>query len=290
MKTIRHFGPLNLTDETKLLEQLLILVSEQPLEALDAYYSASDGYHIVVKDNTFALNTILKRANFSHLYLSDDTEKNKLNTAHLERLLLTLETLGNLSSPEWIADPIVKALPRPLHVALTQYFHYKYKNMGCLMRGEPFVETAKHQWLQPLYGKTNILANFICASLVNIAANELFSKDIPELKKQSADTMLRGEKLDALEIARRLNSPSVTLPQMTSFSLTNNFNAFFHRKGVTQTKLSGPIRGLYLLNKEQNEYLLPQGTQVSYHKDKDDTLIADIVCSPDDLPSISTTR
>ncbi len=65
---------------------------------------------------------------------------------------------------------LLKKLPS-LEKALKLYFGNRYyKNMNRLFRGVSQSEEKEYTWIEPVWGRENLLANFLCGSLVNYAA------------------------------------------------------------------------------------------------------------------------
>ncbi len=165
-------GPLNKTNETINLENILEKISVTNLDKIDLRFDNSCGYLLQFEnEEEIYLNELLKFVNFNHLTLTDE---------QIERLGNQMQSLQNEAFDPFNEHDniIVNSLPEAARHSIYYYGSIKYKNINLLFRGmEQFADEYGHYiWISPVNGKKNLLINFICGCLVNWAANELCLK------------------------------------------------------------------------------------------------------------------
>ncbi|RUR16673.1 hypothetical protein ELY21_12645 [Legionella sp. km535] len=184
-------GPLNKSAATLALEAILVRLSTpEDIEQAQMRYDDSLGYVLQfgVEPDIY-LGGLLREANFNHIELTE---------AQVMRLGETIQRLSNdfsLKSGDGVLKSIVDRLPETAQNALAKYVSNKYKNMNRLFRGEPQDSNSRYVWISPADGHANLMANFLCGSLVNWSAAQLPKVLISLEERQILERVLlaRGE-------------------------------------------------------------------------------------------------
>ncbi|QDQ40082.1 hypothetical protein E3226_006550 [Legionella geestiana] len=162
-------GPLNKSPATQALEAILVRLSMIE-DSDEAHMRFDDALGYVLQfgeEPDIYLGGLLREANFNHIELTD---------AHVTRLGEMIQSLSNDFSGipvDSVLNIIVERLPKAAQHALAMYVTGNYKNMNRLFRGEPQDTDSRVAWISPADGHANLMANFLCGSLVNWSAAQL---------------------------------------------------------------------------------------------------------------------
>ncbi len=173
---------------------------------------------------------------------------------------------------------LLKKLPT-LKKALKFYIgNNYYKNMNRLFRGEPQSEEKEYTWIEPVSGRENLLANFLCGSLVNYAA-AILPRLLQSLEeKKLLDRLLTETGKDINEYKGKKNE-SLYLDWLETCADEGKITSKEHRvlKGLYNS-LSTIYPEFSLIDREEG--LIEEG------KDSPDAIIKRRLASPVAAPSV----
>ncbi|KTD34956.1 Sid related protein-like protein [Legionella moravica] len=195
-------GPLNKSPATRSLESILVRLSTlEDIELAQMRYDDSLGYVLQFgEEPDIYLSGLLREANFNHIELTD---------AQVMRLGETIQRMSNDFSRkpgDCVLNFIVERLPKSAQNALAMYVTQKYKNMNRLFRGEHQDADSRYVWISPADSHANLMANFLCGSLVNWSAAQLPKLLISSEERQILERVLlaRGElNAEAIETLKK---------------------------------------------------------------------------------------
>jgi ankyrin repeat protein len=270
-------GPLNKSEQTKLIEALLEQLSQKDIfENTVITYRDNQYFLTAPSQNEINLSVLIENANLSHLTLS-----NELIEKIGERLQEVLK-FWNVAKGK---NAIINLLPPSERAPIYEYVGYAYRNINAFFRSEPL----GHDHIMNDSNKQYINhANFLIGCLLNNAVNKIpglaeeHSTGLlsDEIKKLSCErTFLdRKEMLPTEVLARRTANPMVNINAVMSFSIFEKGSQLINRKKNIHTKLDNG-RG-FNINTDEGEILYPHGSQFITKKVRDDYFVSTQVCSP----------
>lgn len=275
------YGPLEKMPATKNIEMLLIELAQlKSLKTVKVINEHNDIYLFLPSDKQYNLSLLLRNADLIHITFRQ-REKGKGGTAtldeeHMAQLWKLIEPFIKLDTESRESSAygnLATKLPRAVLCSIRAYTGNRYyKKLNGFFRGETDALEEK-----------DILLYFIMGSLITLGLN--WMQATQDNNSSAMYYFSRKEALKKSEIDGRIKQSIAKLPALTSTSVTNDKISTL-RFGDTQTFFKNPMSREYLTNQvslygNENEVILPPGTQVQYKRWHENILCATIVNTPD---------
>lgn len=284
-------GPLNKSSDTRELERILQKIAVTRVDELSMTFDETHGYVLAFQDEqVLFINHLLTQVNFNHLDLDREVIEGLGKT--MQQITGNFEAVGTFDR-----DNIASQLPPSAQKALQCYIgktkqeDRRYININRLFRGLAPANDPSCVWIKPVDGTGNLLANFICACLVNWSAKALplalLDTSQGQIPATRLGTLDRVEYIDPAQretIARgRIANPVLT-PSVTSVSASKE--GLVHAlDDPTPTKFECTTSTRPVITADESEQLIPHGTAFIYTLNPQGGFFAREVNSPSIAPT-----